>query len=274
VLIFKIEQTQKKARQRMDYPDIDYLNDLASEAGEIILDNFGNGRVDWKKDKTPVTPADKIANELVVDRISRDFPNISIIGEERSLIVENSDYTVYCDPIDGTFPFVWNMPVVSFCIAVVAGNTPISGVIHDPFLDRMWFAEKGKGSFLEGEAISVSARNSLEGSSVCICWWKDAEYNLHEVCAKLMKQGVNWFNPASIAYLGGLLAMGKIDATIFPGSKFWETAAMQVITEEAGGKVTDIFGKEIDYSSGKMQGHIISNGRIHDELVDLVQSCQ
>jgi len=72
-----------------------------------------------------------------------------------------------------------------------------------------------------------------------------------------------------------LLASGRLEATIFPGQMGWETAAMQVIIEQAGGKVTDIFGKKISYGSkGEINGHITSNGFLHDKLVALVQSCQ
>jgi len=66
-----------------------------------------------------------------------------------------------------------------------------------------------------------------------------------------------------------------LDATIFPGQDGWETAAMQVIIEEAGGKVTDIYGNKMVYGpKSEISGHIASNGLIHDKLVALVQSCQ
>jgi len=259
----------------MDFPDVDYLCDLAIEAGDIIRDYFGRTKADLKEDRTPVTIADTTINQMVIDSISRDFPNISVIAEEGNHKVKNAEYRVLCDPMDGTLPFIWDIPIASFCIAVVRDSTPIAGVIYDPFQDRMWHAGKGEGAFLDENLIEVSQCSLLADSAICMSWWKNTKYNLHEVCAKLMAEGANWFNPASIAYAGGLLAMGKIDATIFPGQNGWETAAMQVIVQEAGGKVTDIFGQEMVYSpEGDISGHIISNGLLHDELVALVKSCQ
>ena len=90
-----------------------------------------------------------------------------------------------------------------------------------------------------------------------------------------MDAGAKWMNFASVAVFGGLIASGQIEASIFPGQKAWETGAMQVIVEEAGGKVTDIYGKPMRYGpNGEIEGHIVSNGWIHDELVEIVRECQ
>ncbi len=106
-------------------------------------------------------------------------------------------------------------------------------------------------------------------------WWKGSSFSLHAVCAKLMDAVAIWGNPLTIAYYGGLLASGEQDATIFPGRKGWETAAMQLIAEEAGGRATDIHGNSLHYGpKGEIEGHIISNGLIHDELIRIVGSCQ
>jgi histidinol-phosphatase len=265
----------------MDYPDVDYLNELALKAGSIIVESFNNCEVLWKEDRTPVTIADTNTNAMIKEIISHDFPKLAIIAEEESREIKDAEYRVICDPMDGTFPFIWGVPISSFCIAIIKGNIPLVGVIYDPFYDRIWYAERGKGAFLDcvpyttPESIKVSSRNHLAGSSICMTWWKGAGYNMPAVCEKLMDKGVNWFDPKAIAYFGGLLAMGKIEATIHPAKKAWETAAMQVIAEEAGGRVTDMFGDEMVYGSdGGIKGHIISNGLIHDELVALVQSCQ
>src|SRR5262249_8391062 len=106
-------------------------------------------------------------------------------------------------------------------------------------------------------------------------WWKGSHYNLHIVCEKLMDAGVKWISHGSVAYFGGLVASGQVEATIFPGQKGWETAAMQLLVEEAGGKVTDIHGYEMRYGTdGEIEGHIISNGMLHSELVRIVRECQ
>ncbi|MBU6232480.1 inositol monophosphatase [Patescibacteria group bacterium] len=284
-----------------DYPDAQYLAILALVCGDIMLKNFQLGmKKKWKSDETPLTASDVAINKLVIDRISESYPKVRIIGEEGSHEVPDAEYTVLCDPVDGTIPFSLGIPVSAFCISVIKGNQPLSAVIYDPFQKRMWVAEKGKGCRLYaghecsvceespdpsyapsnewfpclggyGEPVTVSKHQTVHRSNICMVWWKNSGYELHDVCKELMDAGAKWMNPCSIAYFGGLVASGELEATIFPGNCGWETAAMQLIVEEAGGKVTDIFGMPMKYGpKGQISGHIISNGLVHDELVAMV----
>jgi fructose-1,6-bisphosphatase/inositol monophosphatase family enzyme len=260
------------------YPNINDLRKLAQKAGEITRNNFKLGmKREWKGDDTPLTATDTAINDMVVETITREFPHVRVIGEEGCNEVEEAEYTVYCDPVDGTIPFCRGIPISAFSIAVVRENTPVCAVIYDPFQDRMWHADKGNGCYMndDKQRVSVSSHSNIHRSMTCMIWWNGSPYNLHSVCEKLMEEGGGWTNPVSIAYFGGLLASGEIDATIFPGRKAWETAAMQVIAEEAGGKVTDIYGNPMKYGpKGEIEGHIISNGLIHDKLVEIITSCQ
>jgi fructose-1,6-bisphosphatase/inositol monophosphatase family enzyme len=261
--------------KRERYPKLDYLRKLAFVAGKIITDNFGKVKSETKKDGTPLTVADTSINDLVIDNIYRDFPEVSIISEEGNHEVSSARYRVICDPLDGTIPFVMGLPISSFCISVLEGNTPLIGVIYDPFCKRMWHAIQGKGSFLNEEKIQVSQCSQVNDSQICLTWWKNSSYNMAKVCARLIEASATWINPLSGACLGGLIASGTLDGVIFPGQMGWETAAMQVIVEEAGGKVTDIYGNKMVYGSkGEIQGHIISNGFLHEKLVEIVAKCQ
>lgn len=261
--------------KKTHYPDFKYLHGLALQAGRIMLKSFRRVEATLKSDGTLVTKADREINKLVIESISRDFPHINIISEENSHKVSNAEYTVLCDPIDGTIPFCFGVPISSFCISVIKENMPLVGLIYDPFCKRIWHAVRNKGSFVNSQPIRVSQRDQICDSNLCMTWWRRSPYNLNAVCAKIMEAEGDWINPNSIAYFGGLVASGNLDATIFPGQKGWETAAMQVIIEEAGGKVTDIYGNKMAYGSkGEIKGHITSNGLIHDKLVALVQSCQ
>jgi histidinol-phosphatase len=263
------------------FPDSQYLCRLAAEAGKIITKNFQLGMAfEMKEDDTPVTKADIAVNKLVIQSLSKDFPHIQVISEEGSRYIPSAEYTVLCDPIDGTLPFTLGIPISAFCISVLKNGKPIKAVIYDPFLKRIWSATRGKGCYLrigntEPREVRVSRRDTIHRSNVCIIWWKNSPYHLDDVCKILQECGANWINPCSIAYFGGLTASGELDATIFPGQKAWETAAMDLIVTEAGGKATDIYGYEIHYGlGGSIKGHIISNGEIHDELVTLVRRCQ
>lgn len=283
------------------YPKARHLSTVALVAGEIMRSNFKAGmKKEWKEDETPLTVTDTIINELVLKHIGESFPNVRVIGEEGVRLVPGAEYTVLCDPVDGTIPFCTGIPVSAFCISVIKGNIPLSAVIYDPFQKRMWYADKGGGAHLhyiegaessltedEGRSaldlptlfqgslrITASNHRTIYRSNICMVWWKGSLYNLHDVCEHIMNGGAKWMNPCSIAYFGGLVASGELEATIFPGQKGWETAAMQLIVEEAGGKATDIAGYPLKYSpEGEIQGHIISNGLVHDELVAITRKC-
>ncbi len=260
----------------LHYPGVDYLKELARQAGEITRENFtlGMERV-CKADNTPLTATDTAVNELVVDSIKRDFSHVRVLGEEGDYNVDGAEYTVLCDPVDGTIPFCRGIPISTFVISIIKDHQPLAAVIYDPFMDRMWHASKGEGSFLNGRPVRVSSHAKLYGANICIIWWRGSAFNLHSVCQKLMDEEATWSNPLTIAYYGGLLASGEQDATIFPGRKGWETAAMQLIAEEAGGTVTDIYGNPMRYGpKGEIDGHIISNGFLHDDLVQLIASYQ
>jgi len=172
---------------------------------------------------------------------------------------------------------LFGLPISSFCISVIEADrgVPLIALIYDPFRKRMWSAVRGQGTYLNERLAIVSQWNRINGSAIGILWWKSSPYHLDSAQAKITDAGATCFNPLSIALLGGLIASGRIEATIFPSRNPWETAAMQLIVEEAGGRATDIYGNELRYGlNNKIEGHIISNGLIHDELVAIVASSQ
>ncbi len=262
------------------YPDVNYLIRLAEKAGKIIRVNFSlDPACIYKDDDTPVTITDIDINHLVLSTIGKDYPLVEVMSEEGSLPVDGAEYRIMCDPVDDTLAFTLGIPVSSFCISVVRGNIPLVAVIYDPFMKRMWVATKGDGAWLrtlDGViAIKVSGNSGLHRSRIFTTWWANADYNLLGVCRKLMDEKAVWSSSVSVAYAGGLIASGMFEASIFPGRNCLETAAMQLIVEEAGGIATDIHGNPLEYGpKGEMNGHIISNGKIHDRLVKLVASCQ
>lgn len=263
---------------KTDYPDAAYLCNLAKRCGDVILSNFNPGmKKEWKSDNTPLTVTDTNINTFVCTTISRDYPHIRIVGEEESHDVENAEYTAICDPVDGTIPFSHGLPISTFCIVILKGHTPLVGVIYDPFMKRMWHATRNKGSFLGTKRSKVSRHALLEKSmlyAVILNSRNPSFYDTTLLGQRLAEEYAIIIDAAAIAYFGGLVATGEFDATIHSGTKAWETAAMQIIVEEAGGKATDIYGNDLCYGhQGEMQGHIISNGKIHDALVKIIEEC-
>lgn len=261
---------------KQHYPNQIQLRSLALEAGETMKQAFTTGMAPgWKEDNTPLTESDGTINHMVLQYLHCAFPHIGMIGEEGSRGDPNSEYVAIVDPIDGTIPFSSGIQASTFCIAILRNYTPISALIYDPFGEREWYAEKGRGTIMDGKLLKVSPLRTLEHSLISICWWDNAAFNFGAVCDEIMRRKAKWINLCSVAICGGLIASGQMHASLFPGTKAWETAAMQLIVEEAGGKATDLQGRPLAYGPDiKIAGHIISNGVLHDTLFETIQAAE
>lgn len=254
------------------YPDFEFLKALARKAGDTMIANFKlNVACTWKGDNTPLTATDTAINDMVVAKITENFPHITVAGEECAGTAQESEYLVVCDPVDGTMCFANGVPICTFCISVVKKGFPISAIIYDPFQERMWHAKKGGGAWENDRLIRVSQHATIKQSYVYIAWRKQSIRQLDEADKKLKAAEAITMNMPSIAYFGGLIAAGKFHGTIMPEAQIWETPAMQIIIEEAGGRVTDIDGNIQQYRMGvPMNGRITSNGILHNKLLAIV----
>jgi len=241
---------------------------LAKQAGKIIKDNFtSNMKKEWKSDNTPVTETDLKINQLVIDAVKKHFPTHSIIAEEGSYKVDNSEYSWVCDPVDGTIPFSHGIPTCAFSLALVKNGAPILGVIYDPFIDRLFFAEKGKGAFLNNKKIHVSTTSDFDKSLIGLTAGKKDSLEIFEKLTDLKARVVGHW---SIVYPGMLVATGDLIATIGRKLSVWDVAALKIIVEEAGGKVTSLLGEEQRYD-GEIKGCLITNGEVHNKIVETIK---
>lgn len=250
------------------------LRKIARMAGSAVREHFQPFGIDRvvKDDQTPVTKADLQSNRIVIDEVRRRSSIIDIVGEEESART-NSLWQLVCDPIDGTFPFTWGMPHFTVMIGLLYTGQPIMGVIHDPIMNRTYSAQKGRGAFMDGRRIQVSRAHRREDRPVVgYVSWPGCRYNILSVCQELEKAGVTLVNFCSIGYMEVAVGTGEFAGTIFPGTKNHDTVPGQVIVEEAGGKVTDIFGNAFDHRNEEMSGHVMSNGFIHDLLTSAVRN--
>jgi fructose-1,6-bisphosphatase/inositol monophosphatase family enzyme len=253
----------------MEYKE--FAVNLARESGDIIRQNFTLGmKKEWKEDRSPVTVTDLKINQLVIDRVRENFPDHNVKGEEQSFLENKSDFLWVCDPVDGTIPFSHSVPICAFSLALVKNGESILGVIYDALMDRMYFAGKGKGAFLNEKPIKVTKSLKLERSLVDVVFFNTARYQIKNLPQKLIEAGAIVSKLGSETYAGGLVASGEYIASIFPHYTAHDVAAIKIIVEEAGGKVTDIFGNEQRYDQD-IKGAIVSNGYVHDQLVKLIQ---
>lgn len=254
---------------------LEFAKNLAKEAEEIALKYFSFEVENiWKEDNTPLTKADTEINDLVIKRVNENFPEHSIYGEEQSELKENSKYIWVCDPIDGTMPFSNGLPIFTFSIALVdqSNGLPILGVVNDPVLKNMYWAIKNGGAYRNGKQLFVSKNKSLEntyliteGSGRAVGFSNlPLMKTLSEKKCKVMKF-------LSFIYGGIQVSNGKFVGAVFFNPYGHDVAALKIITEESGGKVTDLNGEERRYDKNGI-GCIVSNGVLHNELLKIVQS--
>jgi len=248
----------------------DFAINLAKKAGEIIRKDFRLEKEGSRKeDSTILTKTDTSINQFIIDSVKDKFPGHNVLAEEGNFSSPGSEYTWVCDPVDGTLVFSKGIPVSTFSLALVKNGESILGVAYDPFLDNLFVAEKGKGAFLNDKKISVSSMPSLEKATIGFSWQKRHALDLSDVYLALKEKQSNILTLGSAVYMGTLVALGKFDAYISSFGYPYEAAALKVIVEEAGGKVTDIFGKEQPYDK-QIKGFLVSNGLLHEELLKLV----
>ena len=253
--------------------------ELAYLAGGIMKTYFTHHGMERivKTDTTPLTAADTEINDLVVDHIRKLSSDIDIIGEERSDRT-NNPWQIMCDPVDGTFPYSWGMPVSTFMLGLSYEREPVAGVIYDPFTDRLYYAEKGVGAWMrtggKDHLLTVSKVTRKDRPIIGYCSWPGSPYHIMRTCVLLEELGYTMINLCSIGYIEVAVANGEFAATLFPGTKHHDTAPGHIIVEEARGVVTDVFGKPLHYTDNKIAGHIMSNGLVHDDIVRAVAACQ
>ena len=251
---------------------LEFAKNIASYAGKIMLKYFNqdNG-ASYKGDKTIVTLADTEINSYLIKRVKEKYPEHSVDGEEEQF--GKSDYVWVCDPVDGTAMYARHIPVAVFSLALVIEGEPVVGVVYDPFTDNMYTAIKGNGAYLNGNIIHVNDIMLDDMRSVSnMDVWPEAEYNIFDSLKKLGEK-TYFVAVGSVIRASMCVASGEFNVAIFPGTKHknCDIAAAKVIVEEAGGKVTDLFGNEQRYDRD-INGAIISNNIVHKEVVDAISA--
>lgn len=244
---------------------------IAREAGDTmrLYYNSPEKGVQTKDDQSPVTLADTKINQLLITRVEQQYPAHGVLGEELSTFTDQRDVWV-CDPIDGTAPFIFGLPTAMFSLAFVRDGEPLIGVAYDPFMDRLFTAIKGEEAYCNDAVISVE-KHPMEKAQVAGPSYVAGLLRAQALYEDIAARGayVPMF-PGNV-YKCTLIAEGRVHGRIFGGKGAHDIAALKVIVEAAGGKVTDLEGNEQRYDQ-PLKGAVISNGTIHDDLLDVVRS--
>ncbi len=250
---------------------LEFAKDIAKYAGKIMLKYFKeDSESSYKEDQTIVTKADTEINSYLISRVKEKYPTHSVDGEEEQF--SSSKYVWVCDPVDGTAMYARHIPVAVFSLALVVDGKPIVGVVYDPFTNNLYSASTGNGAYKNDTKTSVNKFQLEDMQSVChFDNWPKAEYKISSAIDALAKKSY-FVSIGSIIRACMCVASGEFVAAVFPGTKHknCDIAAAKIIVEEAGGKVTDLFGKEQRYDKS-INGAIISNGLVHNEIVSTIK---
>ncbi len=254
---------------------------LASErSGSSALNVSLKGPADF------VTEVDMWAEAQIAAAVQQHFPDHLLIGEETSdaLLAATpgkslnelaaSGITWVVDPIDGTANFVSGSPLSVVSIGILKDGEPALGFVYDPARDEMFFAEKGKGAFLNDSPIQVSENSAIENAFVATGFPHDRRKNFqnyrnsHEALLSTVGK-VRMLGATALEM--AWVACGRFDGFVEHGPKSWDVAGAAILITEAGGQVSD-FTKPRDASYSVFANSVLaSNGRIHSELFTLCQ---
>ncbi len=246
---------------------IDVAIKAAQEGGKIALSYFKNiPKVTYKLDNSPVTIADKKAEQAIRRIITSRFPDHGIIGEEFPALKPGAKYQWTIDPIDGTKSFVRGIPDWGVLIAVLEDNKPIIGIYNSPATGELFTCQTKKGTYLNCKKTYVSKVKSLtEAFIVHGALNHFDKYSLVGNVLDLTKIAQGKRGASDCDGLNMLLK-GQVDINISASGSIWDYAAPAILTEEAGGKFTDFGG---NYSITNNTA-IFSNSLIHKEVQNIL----
>jgi myo-inositol-1(or 4)-monophosphatase len=247
---------------------------LAHDAGQLALQIQERGfKVETKGNHTNmVTEADKACEQLIIKTIKQNFPDHEILGEESGKTAGKGRFKWIIDPIDGTTNFAHGMPIFGISIAVIEDGNPIIGIVEIPSLRETFWAQKGKGAFLNEQQIHVSKTHKVADALLATGFPYNRTGKRYEMAEKLFKEfyqpchGVRRLGAASIDLC--FVAAGRYDGFWEYDLKPWDIAAGKIIIEEAGGLVTNMDGSKLD---PKKEAILATNGLLHQEMLATIK---
>lgn len=246
--------------------------ELAKHSGKILDSSFGKVKVTNRKErKDIVTEMDLKSEKYILKEIQKKFPSHTILSEEKGKLEKNSEYSWIIDPLDGTVNYTSGLPLYSVSIGLVHKGKPFLGVVYAPYLNELFYAQRGKGAYLNGKKISPSKVTELENAVIQIGFSAHYSEELLKknwlIAQKLTAQvrGIRAWDSGALTSC--YIACGRFDGKISIKTDPFGNAASTVIIEEAGGVVSDFEGKKWNEN---MKTMICSNKKINKQIKDLV----
>lgn len=255
---------------------------LAREAGAGLLEYYNvplhiERKVDADKYTEPVTQADRVANELIVQGLHREFPEDGILAEEsvdtKRRLTKRRVWMV--DPMDGTNGFIARDGDFAVQIGLAVDGRSVLGVVYQPLPDVLYRATEGAGSWIEREGFEPERAHVSDNREIAkMRLAASRNHRSPRMDVVVRSLGIEEeVQRGSVGIKVGLIIEQQCDLYIHlsPRTKQWDTCAPEVILTEAGGRMTDLFGQPLGYNNVDVQnrnGLVASNGAAHDFIIE------
>jgi len=243
-------------------------HNAVKKAEERILYYFHNQpKVETKIDRTPVTSADKEAEEMIISTIRKSFPNHGFMGEEFGTTNEDAEFVWIIDPIDGTKNFIHGLGFFGTILGLKHQGKIILGVSNMPAINELLYASETEGTTLNNKVVRVSKIANLENAFVNFNPSGFRDGRILNIAKTLDGKVLNMRGFGDV-YGYHLVATGRADVMFESFPKAWDVAAFQIIIKQAGGKYSDFEGNE--YALGGTC--LATNGLLHQELLSIIRA--
>jgi myo-inositol-1(or 4)-monophosphatase len=241
----------------------------AREAGRVLREGFGwQHSVRYKGEVDLVTEVDEQAERVIREILLEAFPAYGVLAEEGGALAGEVDARWIVDPLDGTTNYAHGLPIFAVSIALERAGEVVLGVVHDPMREETFIAERGGGATLNDEPVRVSDTDEPIQALIATGF----PYDRAEMPEALELFGRFAALTRGMRRLGSTaldlcyVAAGRLDGYYERGIWAWDIAAGSLILEEAGGKVTDYRGGELDLEGREI---VASNGALHPAMTEL-----
>lgn len=233
----------------------------ASESQKVILSRFeSNLAVEWKPDNTPVTIADKAAEEKLREIFSRETPGFGMVGEEFGCENLSAEYKWIVDPIDGTKSFIRGVPLFGTLIGLYRRNEPLLGIVNLPALGHMLYAGKGLGAFVDGEKVRVSTVGELKNGLALSGTVNTFDSTGFGESFERYRRSSSLYRGWGDCYGYFLVATGRAEVMVDPIVSLWDIAPFPTIFSEAGGVFALLNGERELFLSDGTPSHPVHEG--------------
>jgi histidinol phosphatase-like enzyme (inositol monophosphatase family) len=242
---------------------VDFTKQLASASGDIINTYFRTGvSIETKSDESPVTIADKKAEEVMREMILKSFPDHGIIGEEFGNYNEDAEYQWVLDPIDGTKSFITGTFLFGTLIGLMKNRQPILGAIHHSVTSHLLIGT-GDETRLNGNIVKVRPNDTLRQATLLYTDLLDIGKYQNGIAFQQLMGRTKLTRTWGDCHGYFLVATGYADIMLDPIMNLWDIVALIPIIEGAGGRITDWKGNPpLDG-----EGIIATNGQLHEQVL-------